>query len=269
MGTVTTRQAALAVGGSLVAGLASGAQGARAAGAAARAQERQSQANLAFAKESRDLALAAADSPQELAALERSMEAEGRQLERSERLLSSVNPALMEASQQAMRLLRGEEAAAGGALREQRKRSRAALVDQLRQQLGPGAETSTAGIQALTRFDQESSSVFAQTQQASLGQLLGTTQFSAGLGQQGAAGAAAGIGGVGSAFGNIASRRVGAITGAGAQIGQAGAGAARAAGGAFVGQQLQAQGIQQLSGQVLQGALGSIFPSPKTTAPKV
>lgn len=242
-----------------VGGLVAGGQQAAAAGSAAQAQERQAQSNLAFAKESRDSAVRAADSPQELAALERSLQVQERNIGRSERLLQSVDPTLAEASQQALRLLRGEEAAGGGVLREQRKRERAALVDRLRKQLGPGAETSSAGIQALTQFDQSTSGLVAQNQQRSLGQLLGTTQAAGGLGRQESAAAAGGLRQTAGLFGSGAQRRVNAFVGGGQQIGQAAGQATGAAGSQFVQAGLAAQNQQQAFGNIIKaGTLAAV-----------
>lgn len=94
-------------------------------------------------------------------------------LDRDQQLLDSVDPALKEAGSQAYRLLKGEEAAALKPLRDQRERDRAKLANVLRERLGSGFETSSAGIEALTRFDQETSSVLANAQQETLGSLLG------------------------------------------------------------------------------------------------
>lgn len=115
-------------------------------------------------------------------------------LARQEQMISQIDPTIIEASQQALKLLRGESASTLGPLQNQRSMQRQKLVDSLRQQLGPGAETSTAGIQALTRFDSETSSLMSNAQQGALGMLGGlATQFtstrpdiSGELGRQGA-----------------------------------------------------------------------------------
>lgn len=101
-------------------------------------------------------------------------------LSRQEQMLQAIDPTVMEASQQALRLLRGETSSTLAPLQRQRDMQRQKLISSLREQLGPGAETSTAGIQALTRFDSESGSMFASAQQQALGN-LGTIsgQFSA------------------------------------------------------------------------------------------
>lgn len=235
---------AVAVAGATVVGsIISSNKQAGAAASAAEAQERAAGANLAQSKKDRDAAVKAADSPQELAALERSFAAQETNLARSEKLLASVDPALMEASQQALRLLRGEDASVLAPLKSQRARQRKLLLDQLRSQLGPGAETSSAGIQALTQFDQETSGLVAGAQQSSLGQLLGSAQTSSGQGRQGAAQAAGGFAQTGGLFGNIASRKSSAFLGSG--VGTAGVATIGAAGSQFVGDSLRARGEGQ------------------------
>jgi len=94
-----------------------------------------------------------------------------RNLARQEKLLASIDPTIMEASQQALKLLRGEESSTLSPLKRQRDLQRQKLLNQLREQLGPGAETSTAGIQALTRFDAETSNLMGGAQQQALGNL--------------------------------------------------------------------------------------------------
>lgn len=221
---------------------------AQAAQQTAQARETQARENLAFQKESQERALGLAESPQELAALGRSLEVQEKSLARQERLAANIDPAILEAGSQALQLLRGEEAGALKPIRDQRQRQRQQLLNSLREQLGPGAETSTAGIQALTRFDQETSSVLAGQQQSSLQQLFGfgATQDDR-LARQ-----AAGFRGIAGGFGNIAGRRVGAITGTAGGIAAAGRGVAEAAGSQFVGQAVRAGQLQQFGSDVFQ-----------------
>lgn len=92
-------------------------------------------------------------------------------LARQEQMISAIDPTIMEASQQALRLLRGESSSVLAPMQKQRDMQRQKLMNSLREQLGPGAETSTAGIQALTRFDAETNSLMAGAQQQALGNL--------------------------------------------------------------------------------------------------
>jgi hypothetical protein len=111
-----------------------------------------------------------------LASFDKDIERQEKNLARQEKLISEIDPTVIEASQQALKLLRGEQAASLGPLKNQRAQQRQKLLNTLREQLGPGAETSTAGIQALTRFDAETDSLFSNAQQsaiAGLGQTAG------------------------------------------------------------------------------------------------
>lgn len=115
-----------------------------------------------------------------LASLDRDIANQEKNLARQEQLVSQIDPTIIEASQQALRLLRGEQSTALKPIQEQRQTQRQKVVNMLREQLGPGAETSTAGIQALTRFDAETNQLMAGAQQGALGQLGGlANQFTA------------------------------------------------------------------------------------------
>ena len=243
---------AAVIGGGLVMGAIGADRQAKAATKAGHAREAAAAAQLRQAKESQQMAIKAAEAgPQELAALERSIQQQERGVAREEKFLGSIDPTLIEASQQALKLLRGEESSSLAPMKAQRDRQRKALVDQLRSQLGPGAETSSAGIQALTQFDQQTSMGLAQQQQASLGQLLGSTQQSASqgrsslanLGQQGL--------GIAGGFSNIKARGVNAITGSQAGMSAAGSAMTNAAGARYSGDQLRGQAISGIGGQLV------------------
>lgn len=109
--------------------------------------------------------------PQQLRALDQQYASTSRQLENEERLMSSIDPALMEASNQALKLLRGEASPTSGALSGQRNEQRQQLVNRLREQFGAGAESSSIGMKALRQFDSESQNL----QQGLLGSLLQTS----------------------------------------------------------------------------------------------
>ena len=151
-------------------------------------------------------AINAANSPQELRALTQALDTQQRALGRQMELFESIDPAVMAASEQALQLLQGEEARALAPIRQERETQRQALVDRLREQLGPGAETSTAGIQALNRFDQETSQVMAGAQQQSLSQLFGIASAGA-QGRSALNEGTQGVAGIGQAFGNAAARQ--------------------------------------------------------------
>lgn len=106
-----------------------------------------------------------------LASLDRDIKNQERNLSRQEQMISNLDPAIIEAAQQALKLMKGETSSTLAPLQRQRQMQRQKLLSSLREQLGPGAETSTAGIQALNRFDAETDSLFASGQQQALSNL--------------------------------------------------------------------------------------------------
>jgi hypothetical protein len=115
-----------------------------------------------------------------LASFDQSIAQQDKNLSRQEQLISQLDPTIIEASQQALKLLRGEKSQTLGPLEQQRATQREKLISSLREQLGPGAETSTAGIQALNKFDSETSQIMNGAQQSALSLLGGVSgQFSA------------------------------------------------------------------------------------------
>lgn len=137
--------------------------GAGAAQSAAEAQQRMARQQYAQVKGITDRATTAS-----LASYDRDLQNQEKNLARQEQLISQIDPTILEASQQALRLLRGEQSSTLGPAQQQRAQQRQKLLNQLREQLGPGAETSTAGIQALTRFDSETNNLLASQQQSAL-----------------------------------------------------------------------------------------------------
>lgn len=172
------------VGGSIVGGLLqrdAARKQARAQERAARAQlsaeERARAEEIKFRRETREQALEFAKfRPEEIAAIERATELNEQDLARKERLLDSVDPALMNAGQQALELLQGQEAAILDPVRRQRQEQKQALEERLQRQLGTGFRTTTAGLQALNDFDEGTDRLLAQAQQDSISQLLGVSQ---------------------------------------------------------------------------------------------
>lgn len=118
-------------------------------------------------------AIAAASDPAELRILQESLNRQRQEIQNQEELFAAIDPAIMEASQQALKLMQGQDAAALDPMRRQRAKQRERLVANLREQMGPGAETSSAGIQALNDFDMQTDTLMAQTQQQTMGQLFG------------------------------------------------------------------------------------------------
>lgn len=148
----------------------------------AEAQENAAMAQLEEQRKARELAMKYAEaSPAELAMIEQNsryaLENLNKQLaaiEKDQALLDSVDPALKEAGKQAHQLLLGKEAAALSPLRNERARQREMLESELRAQMGSGYSTSSAGREALNRFDAETSMVMSNAQNQTMGALLGT-----------------------------------------------------------------------------------------------
>lgn len=201
-------------------------------------------------------------SPEELSALGRSLQSSEAALNREERLLSAIDPALMEASSQALRLLRGETADVNKPMNDLRASQRQKLVSSLRSQYGPGAESTSIGQRALQSFDMETNSMFAQNQQSALGQVFGIA--SSDLGQRQSRGIS-GLQQVGQGYSAIQERQLGATMNLGAMTVGALSGTSQmgyqAAGAPYVGQALQAQGQAQMGQSMMNmgGNLGMAY----------
>lgn len=146
-----------------------------------------------------------AATPQELTAYGSTLEAAQTQLNQGKRLLEAIDPAIMEASKQILDVLQGRSTGVGNALGAQRNQQRQQLVNQLRSSYGPGAETSSIGQQALQKFDMETNTLTAQTQNSTLGALMATVS-----GRPDINNSLAALSGAGQNFGNIQTRRINA-----------------------------------------------------------
>lgn len=151
---------------------AEAAQAAAMAQAAEAARQRQALLDQGNKNQREAMALAEA-TPQELAALNRSYAAADKSLAREQKLLDAIDPALMEASKQALSLLRGESADVNKPMNDMRAMQRQQLVNSLRAQYGPGAESTSIGSKLLQQFDMESNMATAQNQRNALGQVFG------------------------------------------------------------------------------------------------
>jgi hypothetical protein len=141
------------------------------------AQKDAAVAQLSEARAVREQAMSiAAPSAQELAQIQRQTQVSEQAIARQEQLLAAVDPALIEAGKQALGLLKGEHAAALAPLEQERARQRGLLENQLKNQLGAGYATSSAGQEALNRFDQQTAQTLSGAQQQTLGALLGVAQ---------------------------------------------------------------------------------------------
>jgi hypothetical protein len=200
--------------------------------------------------------------PEELAALSRSNESARSALSREERLMSAIDPSLMEASKQALSLLRGDTTASNKPMMDMRANQRQNLVNSLRSQYGSGAESSSIGQKALRQFDMESDSIFQSNQQSSLAQMFGIATTDLGARQQRAI---AGLQQVGQGYSalqerklntrlNLGATQLGALSGTSQQMIQS-------AGAPFVGAALNGQAISSLGGSVANAGttLGSAY----------
>lgn len=212
---------------------------ARAAQNAAQQQQAAAQAN--YNNISR---IANETTAQGFASFDQALKAQDKNISRQEQLVSQIDPTIIEASQQALRLLRGESSSTLAPLQQQRDVQRQKLLNSLREQLGPGAETSTAGIQALTRFDAESSNLFATAQQQALGNVSNVFgQFS---------NSKPNLGNEISTFGQLAQGRAGLGYQQAGILGGAYQGVINTAGANQTGALLQGQQQQAMANQLLQ-----------------
>lgn len=90
-------------------------------------------------------------------------------LKQEQALINSIDPSIMAASQNAKDLLSGKSSALLAPIQQERQNQRNQLENQLRDQLGSGYQTSSAGQEALNRFDQQTSGLMANAQQSALG----------------------------------------------------------------------------------------------------
>jgi hypothetical protein len=273
MSGVVTAIAVVGVG-TAIAQNEAGNRAANAAGNAAQAREAELRTAVGQGKEGLSNAeararqvIAAANSPEEMQALRKAFEQQSSVLQKQSKLFDSIDPSVMEASQQALNLMRGEEAKSLAPLRENMKRQRQQLVDRLREQLGPGAETSTAGIQALNRFDQQSSETLFGAQQQSMGNLFGMAQSGA-QGRSALNQGSMALGQLGGLFGQAAGRKSAATANAAtierqgfADLMNAQQGLAAGAGSQFVSEQLRAQQAGKFAGDLGGVATNAIMPS--------
>lgn len=187
----------------------------------------------------------AAQSPQQLAALERSYAAAQTQVDTDLRQLAAIDPAIMEASQQVLKLLKGDNAAVNAPIMQQRQQQRQQLIDSLKAQYGPGAESSSIGQRALRAFDMESNTAFQQNQMGTLGNLFGmaTTRVqNQGFGQ---------LMNTAQGFGDYQSRILGAESAGSQGILGAMGGEVASAGAQYTGELMRAGAQRQLVGQAI------------------
>lgn len=89
-------------------------------------------------------------------------------IEKQQAVLDAMDPVVKESGAQTLALLRGETAKVLEPMMKAREKQRTALENDLASRLGPGFRTSSAGIEALMKFDEGTSLVFSQAQQEAL-----------------------------------------------------------------------------------------------------
>ncbi len=146
--------------------------------------------------------------PQELQAYGGSLTAASSQLAQQQRLMDSIDPAVMEASKQVLKVLQGGQTGMGDAIGQQRNSQRAALVNSLQSQYGPGAESSSIGQKALSQFDMQTNMMQQQGQGQTLGNLMGVMDN-----KPNANGAISALNNAGQQFGNVQNRQLAAAFG--------------------------------------------------------
>lgn len=141
--------------------------------------------------------------------------------------LDTIDPIVKEAGTQVYDLLKGKEAAALAPVIQLRDRQRIKLENELARKLGSGWRTTSAGLEAMTKFDEQTFQAVNVAQTQALNQLAGLTSGGAQL-QSGLASTIDGLRRSGvavdqailAAEGGIKNREVAAVTGAQQAINQ-------------------------------------------------
>jgi hypothetical protein len=92
-------------------------------------------------------------------------------LARDQKVLGSLDPALITAGQQANSLMQGQEASILAPMKQQQQFERNQLQQQLAAQYGPGFATSSGGQQAMQMFDMNSNLQLQQAQMSAFNQV--------------------------------------------------------------------------------------------------
>ena len=96
-------------------------------------------------------------------------------LQNSMQLLNSTQPSLMQAGIQAYQLMTGQAAASLAPIQNERALQRTQLQNSLQAKMGSGYATSSAGMEALSQFDQQTTSLMTNAQQSAIAQYLGVS----------------------------------------------------------------------------------------------
>lgn len=267
MGVATAATAAVAVGAG--ASYLGAERQARAAGAAAQSQRDSANDWMNYVQQSKQEALDSYDrySASQQAVIDKSLQQQQQNVIRQQKLVDSIDPALIESGKQLQQLIQGQSAPVLQNVKDQRQVQRQNLIDSLRQQLGPGAETSSIGMNQLQKFDMETSGLVNQTQQDYISKLSN-------LSLQGAQTLGASLGSeisrqnsIGEQYGQIGRDRASIINQATSQSAGPMSAIMQTAGADQVGEQLRGAGMQALGQNIVQlGAAGLSYAGGKPTA---
>ena len=137
----------------------------QAAGKAGRAQQDAAAAFQQQQQQQEQDAVSKIQSPSQMAAYTQSLQAQQQNVQRQQALVSQLDPNLIEAGRQAHDLMQGKSAPVLSNIQTQRDAQRQQLQSQLVQQMGPGGASSSAGQQALAKFDLDTSNMMNSVQQ--------------------------------------------------------------------------------------------------------
>lgn len=240
--------AAVSAGGAYMAS-----EGARNASGAA---NRQSQIWLDQVQKSREQALQAYSeySPAQQASLDKAMAAQTQDLARQQQLVNNINPALLDAGKQMQQLLQGQAAPVLQNLQNQRQLQRQNMLDTLRQQMGPGAETSSLGQHEMMKFDSETSNILNGAQQSYLNEVSGLALGGNATLSQSIGSATNNLGKLADSYGQIGLNKANIITGTQAQMAAPNQALINTAGSAGQAQAMQGQMLGNLGSSLMQGA---------------
>lgn len=190
------------------------------------------------------------------------------QIDKQFAALDAVDPAIKEAGTQLLGLVRGESTKMLDPVMKNRSQQKSKLESQLRRTLGPGFRTTSAGIEALARFDDGTEQLLFNTQDAAINRAMSV--YNTGMGARAnAIGAAqnayAGINALDqtvlSTESGIANRQTGAVIQGAASapvnfgaIQEAKRGETAVAGAPFAGDMIRGQATSQIGGMVMGAA---------------
>lgn len=269
-------------GGAIIAGagigaagsLIGGAKAGKGAAAAGKAQAEVAQQGLQDAKEARTKAYqiassAAIPSASELKLMDQTvgnsyqaLSAQLNSISKATEMLNNLSPSIKAAGEQTYNMLNGQASALLKPIQDTRARQRSELQNQLASRLGPGFQTTAAGILAMNRFDEDTTNTMASAQFQAFNQTLNASTSLAGLGGNLASQiSASGTQMSQNAFNQqnaqqqLGIQAANIFAGGSAQVLNANAKLSDTIGNQFAGQINQGQNLAAFAGQIGQGAM--------------